>query len=43
MFGMVLNTPLSYYDSITYYTTDDNTAFLNSETQVKYWMDRISE
>ena len=43
MFDMVLNTPLSYYDSISYYNTDDNIAFPNSETQVKYSMDNISE
>ena len=36
MFDMVLNTPLSYYDGICYYNTDDNTAFPCSETQVKY-------
>ena len=34
MFGMVLNMPLSYYDSVCYHNTDDNTAFPNSETQV---------
>ena len=34
MFGMVLNTALSYYDSISYYNTDENTAFASSETQV---------
>ena len=33
-FGMVLNMPLNYYDSIYYYNTDDNTALPNSE--VKY-------
>ena len=36
MFGMVPNTPLSYYDSISYYSKDDNTAFSGSETQVKF-------
>ena len=36
MFGMVLNTALSYYDSICYYNTDGNTALPSSETQVKY-------
>ena len=36
MFGMVLNAPLSYYDSISYYNTDDNTGLPSSETQVKY-------
>ena len=35
MFGTVLNTPLSYYDSICNYNTNDNTALLNSKTQVK--------
>ena len=35
MFGMVLNTPLSYYDSISYYNIDANTAFPKSTTQVK--------
>ena len=35
MFGMVLNTALSYYDSISYYNTDDNTSFPGSETQAK--------
>ena len=43
MLGMDLNTPLSYYDSICYYNTDDNTALSSSETQVKYQMDSISE
>ena len=33
MFGIVLNTPLSYFDSISYFNTDDNTAFPSSETQ----------
>ena len=36
MFDMVLNTPLSYYDSICYYNTDDNAAFPGSETQVMF-------
>ena len=36
MSGIVLNTPLSYYDSICYYNTDDNTALPSSEIQVKY-------
>ena len=26
MFGIVLNTPLSYYDSLCYYNADDNTS-----------------
>ena len=34
MFGMVLNKPLSYCDSISYYNTDDHTAFPSSEAQV---------
>ena len=40
---MVLNMPLGYYDSISYYDTDNNTAFSSSETQVKYQMGGISE
>ena len=32
MFGMVLNTPLSYYDSVCNYNTNDNIALPNSET-----------
>ena len=36
IFDRVLNTPLSYYDSIFYYHTDDNTAIPSSEIQVKY-------
>ena len=36
MFGMVLNTPLSYFDSISYYHADENTATPSSGTQVKY-------
>ena len=43
MFGMVLSNPLSYYDSICYYNTDENTALPNSETKEKYKMDSISD
>ena len=36
MFGMILNTLLSDYDSICYYIADDNTALPSSDTQVNY-------
>ena len=36
IFGRVLNMPLSYYDSIFYYNTDDNTALPSSEFQINY-------
>ena len=36
MFGMVVNMPLGYYDSICYYNTNDNTTLPSSDTQVKY-------
>ena len=36
IFDRVLNTPLSYYDSICYYNTDGNTALPSSEIKVKY-------
>ena len=43
MFGMVLNTPLSDYDSLCYYNTDNNMSLHSSEIQVKYKMDSISQ
>ena len=33
---MVVNTPLSYYDSICLYNTDDNTTLPSSEIKIKY-------
>ena len=40
---MVLNIPLSYYDSLCYYNTDDNISLSCSEMQVKYYNDSISK
>ena len=33
IFGMVVNTTLSNYDSIVYYNTDDNAALPSSESK----------
>ena len=33
IFGMVVNTTLSNYDSIVYYSTDDNAALPSSESR----------
>ena len=36
IFDRILNTPLSYYDSICYYNIVGSTALSSSEIQVKY-------